>query len=236
MSVRLEINEQLVEYAYKNLKNIPDSEEYKKMISSVPYNCFNKELWMRRNLAHEMAADYVNIRMKDYDFSFDKHQKARYEHLSKIFGSCQADTFIEPPFYVDYGFNIKIGKNFYGNFNLTFLDCTLITIGDYVMMAPGCVLTTATHPTDATQRLSGVEYALPISIGNYVWLGCNVTVLPGVTIGEGAVIGAGSTVTKDVPAYTVAVGVPARVVKHLKPYKRREEVLKSSAEKPISSS
>lgn len=220
MSVNTEINQELVDYAFANLNNIPRSEEYKKMISSVPYDCFNKELWLARNLAHEVAADYVNIRMKDYDFDFDKHMKARTDYLSKIFGKCQPDTFIEPPFYVDYGFNVSVGKNFYGNFNLTFLDCTLITFGDNVMVGPNCTFTTATHPVDPTQRYNAVEYALPIKVGNLVWFGCNVTVLPGVTIGDGAVIGAGSTVTKDVPANTVVVGVPARVVKHLKPFER----------------
>ncbi|SGZ49247.1 CIC11C00000001635 [Sungouiella intermedia] len=226
MSVNTEINKELVEYAYKNLKNIPKTEEYEKMISSVPYDCFNKDLWLRRNLAHETVTDYHQIRMKDYDYSFEKHQAARVEFLLKIFGSIQPDIVLEPPFYVDYGFNISIGKGFYGNFNLTFLDCTLITIGDYVMMAPGCTLTTATHPTDPTQRMNGVEYALPIKIGNGVWMGCNVTVLPGVTIGDGAVIGAGSTVNKDVPANTVVVGVPARVVRQLKPYEKKEDAMK----------
>lgn len=226
MSVNKEINKELVEYAYSNLKNIPKTEEYEKMISSVPYDCFNQELWMRRNLAHEIVADYHLIRMKDYDFSFEKHQAARYEFLEKIFGNCQPDIVLEPPFFVDYGFNVSVGKRFYGNFNLTLLDCTLITIGDNVMMGPGCTLTTATHPSDPTERINGVEYAMPIKIGNGVWFGCNVTILPGVTIGDGSVIGAGSTVTKDVPANCVAVGVPARVVKQLNPYESKEDAMK----------
>lgn len=225
MSVNTEINQELVDWAFANLNNLPETEEYKKMISSVMYNCFDKELWMRRNLAHELAADYVNIRMKDHNFSFKEHHEARFEYLSKIFGSIQPNIVLEPPFFVDYGFNIKIGKNFYGNFNLTFLDCTLITIGDNVLMAPGCTLTTATHPTDPTERLNGLEYAMPITIGNNVWLGCNVTVLPGVTIGDGVVIGSDSVVTKDIPANTVAVGSPAKVIKQLKPAEKRETVM-----------
>lgn len=228
MSVEKEINKELVDYAFANLNNIPRSEEYKKMISSVPYDCFNKELWLARNLAHEVTADYGNIRMKDYDFDFDKHQQARFEYLSKIFGKCHPDIFLEPPFFVDYGFNVSVGKSFYGNFNLTFLDCTLITIGDNVMVGPNCTFTTATHPVDPTQRYNGVEYALPIKVGNLVWFGSNVTVLPGVTIGDGAVVGAGSTVTKDVPANTVVVGVPARVVKHLTPFDSREDAIKET--------
>ena len=219
-----EINKELVDYAYKHLSNLPKGEEYEKMILGVPYDCFKKELWLKRNLAHEIVADYDQIRMKDYDFSFEKHQQARFDFLSTIFGRCQPDIVLEPPFYVDYGCNISIGKGFYGNFNLVFLDCTLITIGDNVLVGPNCTFTTATHPTDPLKRASGVEYAYPITIGNNVWLGCNVVVLPGVQIGDGAVIGAGSVVTKNVPANTVVVGSPARVIKELTPQDNKDEV------------
>lgn len=218
------INKELVEYAYKNLKNLPKGEEYEKMILSVPYDCFNKELWMKRNLAHETVTDYHAIRMKDYDYSFEKHQEARYNFLSGILGSCQPDIVLEPPFFVDYGCNISIGKRFYGNFNLTFLDCTLITFGDGVMVGPGCTFTTATHPVDPAQRLAGVEYAKPIHVGSNVWFGADVTVLPGVTIGDGAVVGAGSVVTRDVPANTVVVGCPAKVIKNLTPAEKKDAI------------
>lgn len=222
--VKTSIDQQLVKYAHENLKNVPKSDEYDKMISLMPYNCFDKELWMRRNLAHELAIDYGAIRMAQYDYSFEKHQQARVNHLEKIFGNIQPDIFLEPPFYVDYGFNIKIGKGFYANFNLTLLDCTLIVIGDNVLVGPNCCFTTATHPTDPAQRLAGWEYAKPIKVGNNVWFGAGVNVLPGVTIGDGAVIGAGAVVTKDVPANTVAVGVPAKVVSHLTPAQAKAEL------------
>lgn len=212
-----EIDQELVAFAHANLNHIPKSAEYDKMILSVPYNCFDKELYMRRNLAHEMALDYGSIRMAQFDYDLEKHQAARSAHLSKIFGNIQPDMFIEPPFYVDYGFNTKIGKGFYGNFNLVFLDCTLIVIGDNVLVGPNCCFTTATHPTDPAQRLAAVEYARPIKIGNNVWIGSGVNVMPGVTIGDGAVIGAGSVVTRDVPANTVVVGSPAKVIKELTP-------------------
>lgn len=224
--VKKEINKELVEYAYANLNNLPKGEEYEKMILSVPYNCFNKELWTRRNLAHEIVADYHLVRMKDYDNDLRKHEKARFDYLSTIFGKCSPDMVLEPPFYVDYGCNISFGKRFYGNFNLTFLDCTLIIFGDNVLVGPNCTFTTATHPTDPSQRLKGEEWALPITVGNNVWFGCNVVVLPGVTIGDGAVIGAGSTVSRDIPANTVAVGTPARVIKHMKLLEERDEVVK----------
>ncbi|KAM9904207.1 hypothetical protein OXX79_002894 [Metschnikowia pulcherrima] len=186
-----EVNTELVKFAHDNLKHVPHSHEYDKMISSVPYNCFDKELWMRRNLAHELALDYGNIRMVDYEYSFEKHQAARVKHLDMIFGSIQPDVFIEPPFFVDYGFNVKLGKGFYGNFNLTFLDCTLIVIGDNVLVGPNCCFTTATHPTDPTQRLSGLERGC----SDWLWIRGD----------------------KHVPANTVVVGVPAKVVKHLTP-------------------
>lgn len=221
-----EINKELVKYAYENLNNLPKGEEYEKMISSVPYDCFNKELWTRRNLAHEDAIDFADIRMKDYDFDIQKHQEARIKHLSKIFGQVHPETVLEPPFYVDYGFNVKIGRYFYGNFNLTFLDCTLITFGDYVLVGPNCTFTTATHPTDPKLRRCGVEYALPISVGDHVWFGSGVNVMPGVTIGSGSVVGLGSVVTRDVPANTVVVGSPARVIKNLTPDDNKDDYKK----------
>lgn len=210
-----EINKTLVQYAYQNLQNLPRGEEYEKMILSMPYNCWDPKLVMARNVSHEMALDYGNIRLKDYDYNTERHGEARVRYLGTIFGKIEPDMFIEPPFYVDYGCNVTIGKGFYGNFNITFLDCTLITIGDNVIVGPNVCFTTATHPTDPAQRLAGVEYASPITIGNNVWFGCNISVLPGVTIGDGAVIGAGSVVNKDVPANTVVAGVPARVIKDM---------------------
>lgn len=126
-------------------------------------------------------------------------------------------TYIEPPFFVDYGCNIAVGRNFYANFYAIFLDCAFITFGDKVMMGPNCSFITVTHPVDPTLRLHSVEYAKSIVVGNTVWFSSGVTVMVGVTIGDGAVCGAGSVFTKDVPANTVVVGVPARVVKNLTP-------------------
>ncbi|PSK40402.1 hypothetical protein C7M61_000037 [Candidozyma pseudohaemuli] len=219
-----EVNKELVEWAYANLLNLPRGEQYEKMILGVVYDCMNKELWMARNLSTEMALDYANIRMKDYNYDLEKYYAARYEYLGKLFGKVEPDLVLEAPFYVDYGCNTKFGKRNYFNFNLTLLDCTLITFGDNVMAGPNVTFTTATHPTDPTLRKKGDEYAFPITVGNNVWFGSNIVVLPGVTIGDGSVVGAGSVVTKDVPANTVVVGNPARVIKKLTPEDNIEEL------------
>lgn len=207
------INQELVDYAYKNLNNLPKGEEYEKMILSLPYDMYDPELWKKRNVSHEMALDYANIRLKDFDYDLRKHLDARQEYLKTIFGKVGDGIYMEPPFYVDYGCNISMGKGFYANFNCVFLDCTLLTFGDYVMCGPNVSFSTATHPTDPKERLAGIEFARPIKVGNNVWFGSNISVLPGVTIGDGAVIGAGAVVNKDVPANAVFVGVPGRVVR-----------------------
>ena len=122
---------------------------------------------------------------------------------------------VTAPFYCDYGINITLGENFYSNYNLILLDGAKITFGDNVFIAPNCVFTTAAHPIDTQQRNQGLEIALPITVGDNVWFGANVTVLPGVTIGSDTVIGAGSVVTKDIPSGVVAVGNPCRVLREI---------------------
>ncbi|CAH2354251.1 putative acetyltransferase [[Candida] railenensis] len=213
----------LVEFAHKNLKNIPAGPDYDLMIQGIPYNCFAKELMERRVVAHELAIDYDTVRLKDFDNDIEKHQNGRYEYLSKIFGKIEKDAYIEPPFYVDYGCNIVAGKGFYCNFNTTFLDCTIIKFGDGVLVGPNVTFTTATHPVDPQQRLDGVEMAYPITVGDNVWFGSNAVILAGVTIGDGAVVAAGAVVNKDVPAYTVVGGVPAKVLKKLTPPVKKED-------------
>lgn len=138
----------------------------------------------------------------------------RAERLQRLLGSTNDDDlFIEPPFNVDYGCNIRIGKRFYANFNLIILDCALVDIGDRVMMGPNVAIYTATHEVEVQSRIDNIEYCRPVSIGHDCWIGGNVVILPGVTIGDGCTIGAGSVVTKDVPEYSVAIGAPAKVVK-----------------------
>ena len=134
--------------------------------------------------------------------------------LRSIIGHMGREVTILSPFFCDYGSHISIGDCTYINFNLTVLDEAPVTIGSHVFIGPGCSLLTAVHPLDAQERNKGTEKALPITIGDSVWLGGNVTVLPGVTIGD-AVVGAGSVVTRDVPPRTVVAGNPARIIRRL---------------------
>lgn len=133
--------------------------------------------------------------------------------IKQILGSTKENFLIEQSFICDYGYNIEIGENFYSNHNLTILDCNKVTFGDNVFIGPNCAFYTAIHPFDAKTRNEGLESAKPIKVGNNVWFGGNVVVLPDVTIGDNSVIGAGSVVTKDIPANSLAVGNPCKVLR-----------------------
>lgn len=135
--------------------------------------------------------------------------------LKELFGKTGESVHVVPPLYCDYGKNIRVGKNFFANYQLTVLDCAPVTIGDNVQIAPNVSIYTAGHPLHPDSRNSGYEYALPITIGDNVWIGGNVVICPGVTIGDCAVIGAGSVVTRDVPPWTVAAGNPCRVIREI---------------------
>jgi maltose O-acetyltransferase len=135
--------------------------------------------------------------------------------LAELLAGIGEETFIRPPFYCDYGDGITIGARTFVNFNCTMLDGAAITIGDEVLIASGVQLITATHPIDPEPRRDAWERALPITIADGVWLGAGAIVLPGVTIGENTVVGAGALVTKDLPAGVVAYGNPARVVREI---------------------
>lgn len=139
----------------------------------------------------------------------------RYELFRQILGNVKDQFIIESPFHCDYGYNIELGENFYMNVNCVILDEAKVTFGDNVFIAPNCAFYTAGHPFDVEQRNRGLEYAKPITVGNNVWIGGNVVVLPGVTIGDNCTIGAGSVVTKDIPANSLAVGNPCKVIRTL---------------------
>jgi len=141
-------------------------------------------------------------------------QKLRMGWLKEIIGGIKGEEIlIEPPFHVDYGCNISLGERFYANFNLTILDCGLVTIGDRVMFGPGVSIYAATHETDVQSRRDNIEYAKPVVIGDDCWIGGQVVILPGVTIGKGCTIAAGAVVSRDIPDWSVAMGQPAKVVK-----------------------
>ena len=133
--------------------------------------------------------------------------------IRRLLGRTGKNVSIVSPFYCDYGYNIETGENFFMNMNCVILDGAKVTFGDNVFVAPGCGFYTAGHPLDVERRNAGLEYALPIRIGNNVWIGAQVCVLPGVTIGDNSVIGAGSVVTKDIPSGVLAAGNPCRVIR-----------------------
>lgn len=135
--------------------------------------------------------------------------------LEELLGEVGEDVEIRPPLYVDYGSYLTIGPRTFINYNFTALDVAPITIGADVLIGPGVQLLTPTHPLEPELRRDKLEAAKPITIGDNVWLGGGVIVLPGVSIGENTVVGSGSVVTKDLPANVVAVGNPARITKNL---------------------
>ena len=182
--------------------------EKDKMLAGMIYDAnYDPALIEERQKCKLLCREYNNLLPTDMD--------ARTTHLRKMLGSTGENILIEQPFYCDYGYNIRVGENFYANFNMVILDGAPVTFGDNVFVAPNCGFYTAGHPLDYAERNKGLEYARPISIGNNVWIGAQVCVLPGVTIGDNCVIGAGSVVTKDIPSHSVAVGNPCRVIKTL---------------------
>lgn len=149
--------------------------------------------------------------------------EARLSLVKRLFGETKGIATVVSPFVCDYGWNVRVGENFFINAGGVMLDEAPITFGDNVFVGPQCGFYTAMHPLDALQRRAGLEYARPIWIGNDVWIGGHVTVLPGVSVGDGAVIGAGSVVTRDVPSRVVAVGNPCRVIRGVEETRGGEE-------------
>ncbi|KAL2139675.1 hypothetical protein VTI28DRAFT_4875 [Corynascus sepedonium] len=206
------------------LAHVPGGDEYEKMISGMLYDPLEKKLATARFQARRWCYQYNTYFPTDPAADFDSLAADRQRILRDFVGHVGDGVFIEPPFRVDYGCNISLGRNFYANFNLTILDCAIVTIGDRVMFGPNVSLLSATHETDVRSRRDGIEFAKPITIGDDCWIGGHVVVLPGVTIGEGCTIGAGSVVTKDIPAWSVAIGTPARVVKKVTQLEAETEV------------
>ena len=184
-----------------------DLTEFAKMRSGLLYNPADEELLQKRRRALDLTE-----KLNSY-ISSDSQKAA--EIARELFGFIGENTAIMARFACDYGENISIGSNCYINYNCVVLDCANVTIGDNVLIAPNCGIYTAIHPLESEVRLLGLETAKPVTIKNGVWLGGNVTILPGVTIGEKSVIGAGSVVTKDIPDHVLAYGNPCKVIKPL---------------------
>ena len=153
--------------------------------------------------------------MHAYNKSDPMQPEERDKMIRELLGSTGESVLVEPPFYVDYGLNIFVGENFYCNFGCCILDGGIVKIGKNVMFAPGVQIYTAHHPLDGKARHEGWELCNQVTIGDYVWVGGNAIINPGVTIGSNAVIGSGSVVTKDVPANCVVAGNPAKIIRRL---------------------
>jgi maltose O-acetyltransferase len=189
------------------LKSMAQNTEKDKMLAGEQYRSSDASLVAERHHAQQVLARYNAIS--------DGDQELRMSLLREFMGKVGEGTVVMPSFTCDYGYNIRLGRNVFINYQCVFLDCARIEIGDDVQIGPAVQLYTAQHPLDAAVRRSYLESASPIRIGNDVWIGGAAVVLPGVTIGDRAVVGAGTVVVRDVPPDTVVVGNPARIVRKL---------------------
>ena len=183
----------------------PEARIWDDMVSGREYDATHPYLLERLNATKDRIWEYNKMR--------PSMLKERNELLRGLLGKSDGDTFINQPFYCDYGSNIRVGRRFFANFNFTVLDEAPVTVGDDCFIGPNVSIYTACHSTDPVERNSRREWAKPVTIGDNVWIGGSVTILPGVTIGSNVTIGAGSVVVKDIPDGCVAVGNPCRVVK-----------------------
>lgn len=181
--------------------------EKSKMLSQKYYNSWDEELVQEREHAKSLLFKFNSLN------PFERNQ--RLEVLNELIPNIGQNPWIESPFNCDYGTNMEIGDYFYANTNFTVLDCGPVSIGKNVLIGPNVSLYTVNHAIDSTERVAGLEKALPINVADNVWLGGSVVVLGGVSIGKNSVIGAGSVVTHDIPDNVVAIGNPARILRKI---------------------
>jgi len=182
--------------------------EKEKMINGLMYNSnIDDELIKDRIIAKELCYKYNNLH--------PSKTKKKNIILKKLFKTIGEEFLIEQNFYCDYGYNIEIGEDFYSNHNLVILDCAKVTFGDNIFIGPNCGFYTAGHDINFENRNKGLEYAKSITVGNNVWFGGNVVVLPGVRIGDNTVIGAGSVVVEDIPSNVIAAGNPCKALRKI---------------------
>ncbi|MEG1640366.1 MAG: DapH/DapD/GlmU-related protein [Ruthenibacterium sp.] len=167
--------------------------------------------------AYEDVLRAQSVRGKNLAFTYNhvlpSDTAQRRNLLEQLLGAIGTDALMEEPIHFSYGCNTFIGHHFYSNFNLVVVDDSRVQIGNYVMFGPNVTLSATGHPVVGEYRRDGTQFTLPITIGDDVWRGANVVVLPGVTIGSDVVIGAGSIVTQDIPSHVVALGTPCRVLR-----------------------
>ena len=182
--------------------------EKEKMLAGEVYDATDPDLIGELMATREVLYEYNTLRPSECE--------RMKEILKGLLGHVGDNDFlINQPFRCDYGKQISIGKRFFANFNFVVLDEAPVTIGDDCFIGPNVSIYTACHSTDPVERNSRREWAKPVKIGNNVWIGGSVTILPGVTIGDNVTIGAGSVVTRDIPSNSVAVGNPCKVIKHI---------------------
>ena len=177
--------------------------EKKKMLAGELYDAGDPDIQADLEATHRWLARYN----ASLDMTPSDRRKLLVERLAYVGDG----SMIRPPFFCDYGFNIRLGVGVFLNFNCVILDVVQVTIGDRTQIGPGVQILAADHPRDPAERASGLEFGRPVRIGRNVWIGAGAIILPGVMIGDNALIGAGSVVTRDVPEGVAAFGNPARV-------------------------
>lgn len=179
-----------------------------KMHNGMLYNPGDEEILREQTICQELLYDFNQTR--------PSQGEKRQELLKKMFAEIGENCYIEPPLHANFGGrHIHFGKNIYANYNLTVVDDTHVYVGDYTMFGPNVTIATAGHPIETGLRQKGYQYNIPVRIGKNCWIGAGVVLLPGVTVGDNTVIGAGSVVTKDIPANVVAVGNPCHILREI---------------------